>query len=843
VIPIALLLGVLTCVLFLPLRNCAFLNYDDVVYVTGNPYVKGGISWASCREAMTACYGCNWHPLTTVSHMLDYEFYGLKPAGHHLTSVVLHALNTVLLFWLLRAMTGAIWRSAVVAALFAWHPLHVESVAWVAERKDLLSTFFGFLCLLAYTGYCKYRRAAPRTVTSEARGSQPVRSKQAAATRLRWRFFYFLALSFYAAGLLSKPMLVTLPFVMLLLDVWPLGRYRESAAGASVWNRARPLVLEKVPFLVLCALFCVITVWVQTRGGALESLDEIPFASRVANAAVSYAKYLGRTIVPVNLAILYPHPIKFPIMEVVGALLLLLLCAGIALWRARPQPYLMVGWFWFLGMLVPVIGLVQVGDQAMADRYTYVPIVGLFIAVVWALGDFVQRRAAWRMVVIGFGVVVLGAMCGATRAQLRHWKDSETVFRHALEVTRDNVWGEVNYACAMYEKRRFAEASDHFQRALRMKPAAGLILLNLGKLSEAMGENANALDYFAQATAVSPRNVDVCVAYGYSLAQAGREAEAAAQYVLGEELDPHNPLLQYNYGVLLSKQGRNDEAASHLREAFRLDPTMVAARLELGNLLARDGQIDSAIASFRGCIADEPTNATARVNLGILLEETGRSGEALQQYRDAVRVQPLSARARSSLGILLAKEGKPAEAELHFRRFTELEPTNANAFYNLGNVLFSQKKFPDAESTYSNALFLSPRDVQAGYKMAVCLAQQKKFAAAVGALRHTLELNPSHAAAMTDLAWLLAASAEPGLRNGPDAERLARRACALTAFSDVNARGALDAALAENGKFPEAIEAVAKTRALAVENGKPEQIAAADKRAALYREEKPYRLP
>ncbi|HET9317332.1 MAG TPA: hypothetical protein VFQ51_17205, partial [Vicinamibacteria bacterium] len=434
-------LAVLAFLTFLPALGHDFLVYDDDQYVTANPGVRGGLSAAGVRWAFTTGHAANWHPLTWLSHMADVATWGLLPRGHHLTNVALHALNAAVLFLALLRLTSAPWRSALVAALFAVHPTRIEAVAWVAERKELLSALLGFLTLLSYAAWAQRR----------GRG-QP-----------------WAALALFAAGLMAKPMLVTLPFVLVLLDVWPL---RRVSIDERPWPALARAVAEKAPFLALAAASSAVTFLVQRAGGAVGTLENYPLGVRVANALVAYAGYLRRLFWPVGLAVFYPHPGRsLTAAAIAGAALLFGgLCAAAWILRRR-RPYLFVGWFWFAGMLVPVIGLVQVGFQALADRYAYVTFVGLFVALVWLAAAGVERAPSWlRPVAAAAGVALVAACVLQTRGELAHWQDSETLFSRALEVTSGNYVACQNLAHHLNEKNRPAEALPLLEEALRLRP-------------------------------------------------------------------------------------------------------------------------------------------------------------------------------------------------------------------------------------------------------------------------------------------------------------------------------------------------------------------------------------
>jgi len=427
---ICLLLALITLALYWPATHFDFINYDDPDYIIYNPPIQHGITGAALVWAFTTSHASNWHPLTWVSHTVDCALYGLNPGGHHLTNLLFHTANVVLLFLVLCQWTGAPWRSALVAALFAWHPLHVESVAWVSERKDVLSAFFWLLTLAAYGRYAKGRKV-----------------------------YYFLALFFFALGLLSKPMVVTLPFVLLLLDFWPLKR--TAAPG---------LFLEKIPFFALAALECVATLWAQREANSVVSFGILPFSARLANALVSCVLYLWKMLWPVDLALPYPYSRVWTFWPAAGAGCLLLLISAGAILRARRQPYLIVGWLWFLGTLTPVIGLAQVGIQPMADRYSYVPLIGVFIMAAWAIPGAWTRWPRPGLVLGAVAAGALGFLLAGAETQLQYWRNSVALFSHTVAVTRNNILAEYNLAEALARQGDEAEAVVHYQRVLAIAP-------------------------------------------------------------------------------------------------------------------------------------------------------------------------------------------------------------------------------------------------------------------------------------------------------------------------------------------------------------------------------------
>ena len=523
---ICILLFLLVAWAFLPSIGNGFINFDDPDYVTANTHVQAGPGLESLGWAFRSTDTANWHPVTWLSHMLDCQAFGLRPWGHHLTSVLLHAVNAILVFLVLRSMTGAAWRSLSVAALFGLHPLRVESVAWIAERKDVLSACFGLLALLFYAHYTKdVASGEDREPSSRIR---PLTSVH-----------YWLALLFCACGLMSKPVLVTLPCMMLLLDFWPLRRFQRS----TIWR----LAAEKAPFFAAAVGASAVAFWVHQMGGAVETMTGLPLAARGGNALVSYCRYLGKIFYPINLCAYYPHPGQWPAAKVFLAGSLLFGISALVIRAWRKCPYLLTGWLWFAGGLVPAIGVLQVGAQALADRYTYLPSVGLFIALTWGLGDLARR---WRSLGLPLSVAALTAavLCIAlTRRQVSLWKDSETVFRHALAVTEQNDLAHNNLGHALLEQRRLNEAVDHFQCAVQINPGFAEAHYNLG------------VGWF----------------------RLGRLDEALSEFRKALDLKPTYAEAHYNLGVSLIRQGRFNEGISELNEALRLNPDDADARNSL----------------------------------------------------------------------------------------------------------------------------------------------------------------------------------------------------------------------------------------------------------------------
>jgi tetratricopeptide (TPR) repeat protein len=619
----AVLLSGAALAVFGPAVNYEFVNYDDSVYVTENDHVKGGLTRENVAWAFTTFDASNWHPLTWLSLQLDATLFGPGPRGFHATNVALHAANAALLFLTLRSLTGAFWRSALVAALFALHPLRAESVAWVAERKDVLSSFFGLLALWAYAGYARAPSAGR---------------------------YLGVALPF-ALGLLAKPMLVTLPFVLLLLDYWPLGRtpfgrppepHAEGPAPVAVPR----LLLEKVPLFLLVAASCAATLAAQAHGGAVKPLEAYPFTARVGNALVAYAEYQRLAAWPAGLAPHYPHPgAGLEASRVVTAGLLLAALTGLAAWQARRRPYLLVGWLWYLGTLVPVVGLVQVGNQAYADRYTYLPLVGVALAAVWGAADLLAAARAPRWAVgVAAGAVVAGYAAACWR-QAAYWHDSVALWERAARVAPSDLAAQ--QLCLALGKRRGPLEDDRrrLEELVRLRPEYGPAHNQLGA----------------------------------TLLRLDRPAEALAQYREAARLEPGSPIVHVNLGGLLLRLGRTGEALAEFHEALRLGgglsrPELARVRYNLGLALRKAGRPGEAAQQFRGAVSADPGLAQAHYNLGTLCEGAGDLAGAADAFREAVRHDPSQVRYRLALAAALYRVGRRGDAAAEYGAATSLAP-------------------------------------------------------------------------------------------------------------------------------------------------------------------------
>jgi tetratricopeptide (TPR) repeat protein len=770
---VCVLLGIAVVVAFWPAVGANFVVYDDPEYVAENAQVRQGLSWSNMVYAFTSFRTGNWFPLTWLSHMLVVQLFGLDPSLHHLANIALHIANSALLLVALDRMTGAFWRSALVAGLFALHPMHVESVAWVSERKDVLSTFFFMLMLLAYSRY-----ASPKVENPASSGESIEPRTTGIKNRAGW---YWLALVLFACGLMSKSMLVTAPFLLLLLDFWPLGRLRpaggakdETSAGAKTKSeilRANlPFLVEKIPFFALSAAASVVTFRAQKGGGALDMIPNLSLGARIANALVSYCRYLGKLVWPLQLSGFYPYRGHWPFITVALASLLFLAVSAVVLLTRRKRPSMLVGWLWFVGSLVPVIGIVQAGLQSIADRYTYLPYIGLFIAFAWVAPDLASPDWWRRLAICAPVSAVLLALIMLTQHQTKYWRDTRTLFEHAAAVSPGSVVAQNNLGNCLVDAGESAEAAKHFAEAVRLQPDSRTPLENLAN----------------------------CIGL-----EPDRWPEAIELYRRALKIEGA-PTTQYNFACLLFRKGDFAEGEAHLREALRLMPDYLQARFYLG----------------------------------LLKFQQHSNAEAVQELSAALRLQTNFAPAHIVLGEVLTEQQKWEEAVAHLRAGLEEMPGSVEGHQSLGVALVSQGKFAEGMPELQLALKSSP-DAKTHYHYALALHALGKFDEALTHYREAVRLEPENPDYLNDLAWLLATCAKDGVRNGEQAAQLAEKACSLR---DQEARfwGTLDAAYAEAGRFDDAIATAQKARDLAVGAGQHDVADAAERRLVLYKERKPY---
>jgi protein O-mannosyl-transferase len=622
---IALLLALITLLVYLPVTRYDFVNYDDQDYVTENSIVQQGLTWAGIKWAFTTGHASNWHPVTWLSHMADCELFGLNPAAHHFVNALIHSADAALLFILLLRLTSLIWPSLMVAGLFAWHPLHVESVAWISERKDVLSTFFALLALLSYTRYAQQRSRVERRGSS---ASVPALDPRPSTLG------YWLALLFFALGLMSKPMLVTLPFVLLLLDFWPLQRFNNSTI--------QRLLAEKIPFFLLTAGSCAVTFLAQ-RAEAVRTLKEISLSLRIENAASAAAAYLAQIFWPANLAVFYPMPEKIASAAVFISAAVLILISALA-WLARKQnPCLLTGWLWFLGTLVPVIGLVKVGDAAHADRYTYFPAIGIFIAVVFGIWSLLKQSHAQKVFIVA-SLLALVVCAALTEHQLQFWRDSEMLFRRAIAVTENNATAHINLGSALQAGGKSSEAVAEYREALRLDPKQFEADSNLGKLLFEQNKFAAALPYCELAVSLKPDRATLRNNLGLTLAALGRCDDALAQFAEAARLDETYAVPRFQTGRTLLKLGRDAEALPQLFAALQIEPQNLQFLIFTARVLAsdenpqgRDGTNAMALASLACKLTDE-TQPVALDTLAMASAELKQFDEAQKIQRQAIKL-------------------------------------------------------------------------------------------------------------------------------------------------------------------------------------------------------------
>jgi Flp pilus assembly protein TadD len=586
---ICLVLVFITFAVYYQVCSFGFINLDDPGYVSENPNIQTGFSLNAVKWAFTSGYAGNWHPLTWLSHILDWQLFGSNPAGHHLANLFFHIANTLLLFIVLKKMTGALWQSAFVAALFALHPLHVESVAWVAERKDVLSTFFWLLTMWAYAHYAKN-------------------------PKLKW---YLVSLVLFALGLMSKPMLVTLPFVLLLLDYWPFQRKIS-------WH----LLVEKIPFFIFAAASSIVTILAQHSGKAVVPFSLAPLNFRIANAFISYVQYIEKMFYPAGLAVFYPHPgINISILFTVISAVLLLGVTIFILGFPKNHRYLVTGWFWYLGTLVPVIGIIQVGGQAMADRYAYITLTGLFIIIAWGMPELLGKFSHRKIVLWILSLVVLFALAVCSYLQTRYWKDTLTLCQHAIEVTNDNYQAHFCMIKPLLEQNRIDDAIRHGEQAVR----------------------------------ISPTFVPALNALGLSLLEAKRTDDAVACYRRVLQIRPQDAAANFNLAWVLAGSGKFDEAIPLYYKTLQIDPDFADARINLGFALAGSGKLQEAVKEYEKILLVEPNNAVAHNDLGIALAKQENFDDAIAHFSQAVKINPNYANAKNNLSAALAEKQKSHE--------------------------------------------------------------------------------------------------------------------------------------------------------------------------------------
>ena len=648
---------VATLIAYEPIRHNGFVNYDDNSYILDNAQVKSGITWESLGQAFTKPHFYMWHPLTTLSHMLDYQLFGLNPSGHHLISVAIHIVNALLLFWILKNITGAIWPSAFVAAVFALHPLQVESVAWAAERKTVLSGLFWLLTMAAYVRY----------------------------TRQPGFLRYLLVLLVFGLCIMTKPVVVILPFAMLLLDYWPLERIRwgqkgKTAKTTSNQKSAGWLIAEKAPLLAMSAILGVLTVIAQQSGGAVSTLDKVPLDHRIGNAFISYVKYIGKLVWPSDMAVFYPpsHSNLLNATMLICAFIFIVISA-ISIYTGRRRKYIAVGWLWFAGTLVPMIGLVQVGDQAMANRYMYLPMLGLLIIIALAGKELIAKHPRLKTVAAIMGVISLSCLLVLTRMQVRHWQNSVTLFEYALSVTEDNAITENSYACALFNEDRLSEAEQHFGNALRINPAFDTALIHLARIYLKEGRYNDAISI-----------------YGELINRNYKTAE-----------------LYYNLAMAFGIQEKYNDSIKYFSKSLELNPDDPDTHNKMGSILLAAGKIDDSIGQFNESLRIKADQSAVYENLGTAYNQLGKYELAIQNWTRAIELNPGNIDALDKAGWFLAACGEKSvenanQAIAYAKRACELTKYAVPEFLDtLGVACAASGKFADAKAAAEKALNLA----------------------------------------------------------------------------------------------------------------------------------------
>ncbi|MBU0994033.1 MAG: tetratricopeptide repeat protein [Proteobacteria bacterium] len=747
---ICLFLVAATCIIYLQVIHFDFINYDDGDYISGNPYVQKGLTKDTVIWAFTSYDASNWHPLTWLSHMMDVELFGMAPGYHHLMNVYFHILNTLLLFYIFFRTTRQVWQSAFVAALFATHPLHVESVAWISERKDILSTFFGFLAVALYIQYIRHQRIRD----------------------------YVLTLLAFVLGLMSKPMLVTLPVILLLIDYWPLGRIQlDQISTFKDFFKALPGVYrflkEKVFLFILVVLSCVVTFIAQQRGGAVGTFETYPIYTRLANAIVAYVIYLGKLFWPANLSVFYPHTRHIPIWQCIGAFLIILFILTMALKCYKKWPFFIVGWLWYLITLLPVIGIVQVGAQAYADRYTYIPSIGIFIIVAWGMAEFVKRFRIkpWLVGVSGAAVCIVLMQLSFT--QISYWKNSNTLFSHSIDVSDKNYLAYNNLGCALSNQGHIAEAISHYEKAIEIYPIYTMAYCNLGISLLEQSRFQEGVDCFKTALQFNPKYHEAYYHMGYAYANQGLIKKAVTSFQTLFERVPDFKALNANYGLFLMQEGRHDEASVFFRNAIQLksdfsivkpdkmhDPPETA--FEKAYVYHCNGEFEKAAGYYKKAIFQTGDQAgKTYLNYGALLAEMGRMAEGLVYLNKTLDTNYMPPELFNNFGVAQLKQEKLVEATRYLNEAVRRSSEFRSAYNNMGVVLAKQGRIPEAMEKFQTALTFDPQYVNALNNSGIIMSQQGAFKKALSFFEKSFGLNPENADTCYHLAAFYACQESP----------------------------------------------------------------------------------
>ncbi len=814
---ICIVLAASTIAVFWQVREYDFVNYDDNYYVYENHDVTGGLSWKSFIAAFTTPHVGNWLPMVWLSFIVDVELFGLNPGYMHLTNVFFHVINTLLLFLILRRLTGRLWASAFVAAAFALHPMHVESVAWITERKDVLSCFFMLLTMAAYIRY----------VNKRGRG------------------WYVAALVLYIIGLLAKPMLVTVPILLLLLDYWPLCRLAgtsfQSANKTVARIPLRKLVSEKIPFLMLSGIWSVITFIVQRSSGVVASLADLPLYARVANPFLSYTKYVLRMFWPRNMAVFYPYDAStVSLLPAFLAALTVIVISVLAIRLRTKRPFFFSGWFWFIIALTPVIGVIQSGAQSMADRYTYIPYIGLFIAVAMAVSDFRLQFRPARFLVSSIAVFAIIAIGIVTHRQTSYWRDSVTLFSHAIKVTKNNDTAYNNRGAAYNDLGRWEDAIADFTEAVAIRPENAEAYNNLGLASVKLSRWQQAENAFRNAIKVKPNYAEAYNNLGVSYGQQNRWQEAEKAFREAIRIDPAHAEALNNLGVACGKQGRWQDAADAHKMATNARKDYVTALNNLGGAYEKLNLWQEAIEIYQRTITIKPKHAETHKNLGSVMNKLGRWEEAIKYYERAIELESNYVQAFNGLGFTYGKLGRWQQALSAFQKAVALDPNDSATHHNMGIAYVELRMHLDAIASFSRAIALDPNNADAHHNLANELVATGRLDDSIEHYRAALRIRPDWADCMNNFAFLIAAYPAVRSRNLNEAVRLAERACELTNHSNPAFLDTLAIAYASVGRYSEAINTAEKALQLASDVSYASLRSDIERRISLFRQSKPY---
>jgi protein O-mannosyl-transferase len=713
---ISFFLIITTLAVYWQVNEFEFVGLDDALYVADNPHIKEGLSYQNIKWAFTDATEITnyWAPLTWISIIIDYKLYEMNAGGYHRTNLIFHILNSILILLVFNKMTGKRWHSAFIAVMFAIHPLHVESVAWMTERKDVLSTFFWMLTMWFYASY----------VILPGTGR------------------YLLVIIFFFLGIMAKPMLVTLPFALLLLDFWPLSRL-EPSLSVSALKKTFLLLLEKVPLFIIIFIASLSAFFFQEKGGVLPSLELIPFYLRIENILVSYTGYLLKTIWPFGLSAIYPYPNNIPNWQVIISFTILSSISLISIRTIKKAPWFTFGWFWYLGILVPVIGIVVIGPHAMADRYTYIPLIGIFIIISWGIPELITQLK-FRTAYLGISVCLLSLiLLLITWIQVGYWRTSYTLFKHALEVTEKNPLAHDGMANAFAKRGQVEESIKHYKKSILQYPYSAEVHSNLGVALFKQGKIKEAIKHYNTAIQLKPDFITAWNNLGNALKKIGQFEEATACFTKLIKLEPNSAVINYNYGSLLLEKNQLKEAEIYFKKAIQLDPSFTAdANNNLGKIYMRMNEIEKAVLSFLQALQDNPDQAKTHYYLGDAYSKAGKLDEAMKHFSEAVTIEPDFINARVAFKQVSDLNKQFNELVKTMEKEIKGDPKNPNLFFQLGKLYEQTKNFDQAIIAYQNSIEIQPDFIPALNKMGILYATQNNYKYAIDTFKKIVSIKP-----------------------------------------------------------------------------------------------------